>query len=383
MRNNGTLYINDRLVIRRKRPVRYLVMDFDGIFTNLHTEAAYRLFIETSLGFIETPDLRKFLESRLVHGVGSFISMVRLPPGWTIDLLTGNYLLISRSGRVIEARRGTHKLSPTYIAKKYGSKITLEQSLDPDHFKPRYLEYCDGFDLHEGALRAIVASTHGLPRSWLKEIERAIRLAHDNEVGYKKKLIHCPGAFGLEPDNKTQDFMREVKERFHTILLTSSPRPYIDHMLDYLQLGSYFKVKLTGMVKPLCLRQPLSSNLVWKALTDLGARYPDEVLIVGDNRAKDIDPSHEIGFYTALRMREQHIKTVERRLTDIVGIRYVPSNSSMVAQKSFAEIQNGPVQERLRFEHRLEELAIYHYEVYRNAHVMTTKIQNLRPVLFH
>jgi len=257
---------------------------------------------------------------------------------------------------------------------KIWSKISInvDQPLDPDLDKPRFLPYCDGFDYVEGVFKSRVAAIfEGKGRINLSQVDAAFYKAHNSEDGFKKHLMKDPEKYGINPNPALKDFLTGLREFGYVVfLLTSSPQKYTERILEALDITDCFDLTMTGAKKPACFSTERSENAeLMEQLHSVGIESPDQVFYMGDHLYKDIILARQLGFMTGLRMQSKDIAKVTRKLTKYGGIEFetrnglsIPTNGQKVSPSELANVVA---------------------QLYSHVHLLAKKPENLGPFLLY
>ncbi len=366
---DALVYIVNGEIQLQKDYIRATGLDCDGVLTNLHTPEIYNLLLQTVIRFIDDDDLARRLKNL---DVSEFMVKGRFPMGWYLDNSQGTFVLVDLYGNIIQARRGINKLSQDSISELYkGGVIDLSEPQDPKLKQPRFLPYCDGFDLIEGVVKATVASMNGLPKkSSLQHVQKALRAAHDDPDGFKSHIEKKPELYGIVPNQELTEFVRSLYERYFTFLLTSSYANYTKRILQTLGIERYFHIKIFNQRKPACFTKPSNESYLWRELRRYSVNNPNNVFYMGDNLMKDVKGARQVGFLTGLRMPREHLISFQRKSEKYVGVVYRRDGNIKELVQEATQIQKG-------------KLGYLISEIYRYAHVVTTKVQNLAPILLY
>jgi len=365
----GLVYIINKEVMKQRSNIKAVGMDLDGNLTNLHTPEIYGLMWESILEFLPA-DLRKQLQRYTFEEIGKNGDF---PIGWFLDMHLGYLVLADPDGRILSVKKGNAPVTQREkIYKAYGRDrtISLSQPLNADHVRPRFLPYGDGFDYVEGVVKSAMAKLGGRPTiQTIQKIDKALYQAHNSPDGFKKHLIENPTKYGIEPDEQLKSFLARLNNSYITFLLTNSPEEYTRRMLDALEIGDSFDTVIPDAKKPASFSPNRSENkaLVEK-LNEAGIDNPRGVFYMGDHLYKDTVLAREFGFFTGLRMKRTDIMEVERKLEKYANVKFegngrirMPVN--VASQEALSNLNNGLAQ------------------IYRHVNVLTTKVQNLEPVL--
>tara|TARA_Y100000310_G_scaffold341787_1_gene442116 strand:+ start:16072 stop:17181 length:1110 start_codon:yes stop_codon:yes gene_type:complete len=368
--NNPLVHIINKEIFRQKRNIRAVGMDLDGNLTDIHRPEVYSLLWDRTLDFLPE-DLRTHLDG---HSFDDMRTIADFKLGWFLDMELGYLVLPDKGGKIIAVRRGNEPVRREEIAKIYGNgrEINISQALNPDHEKPRFLPYSDGYDLIEGVIKSAMTRMDGPPtiRS-IQQLDRALYLAHHSENGFKQDLMENPEAYGISPNEKLRDFLAGLKDRYAVFLLTNSHQEYTERILEALDILEYFDLVIADAKKPACFSaERPEKKALWEQLAAIGIDSPEEVFYMGDHLYKDAISAHQSGFLTGLRMRRDDITEVERKLGKYAGMRF-ETDGHMIRPTTDAN------------EETHEGLNHILFQLRNHVHVLATKVQNLEPVLLY
>lgn len=364
--DDALVYIVDGEVWPQKKAVG---VDCDGVLTNLHIPEIYNLLLKTVVRFIDDDGLAKRLKGL---DMNDFMVKGRFPMGWHFDNDLGYHVLVDVDGKLIQARCGTNPLTQDNISKLYkGGAIDLSQPQSSDAKQLRFLPYCDGFDLVEGVVKATVVAMGGQPkRSALRHLQKAFRAAHEDPDGFKSYIEKGPERYGIVPNQKLTEFIRSLYDRYFTFLLTASYATYTKRILQALRIEKNFHVKIFSQSKPDYFTKPSNESYLWRELRRHQIHDPSSVFYMGDHLMRDVRGARQAGFLTGLRMTRGHLITFQKKSEKYAGLVYR---------------RDGNIKELARKPTQKQEVKLGHLisEIYRYAHVVTTKVQNLEPVLLY
>lgn len=367
------VYVFNPQIYTAKNSFKAILMDLDGTLTNLHTPEIYQLFWNNVMSFID----EGFRKKLAVHFV-DLQKAVGYPIGWVLDLQEGNRILTNSKGRIDRVISGDRELDNGHISGTYkNSMINLDFSDNPDHNRPRYKLYCDGFDYMEFLLKSAATFVQGIPRkAALKIIDDAMYNAHHHANGFKRDLIADDKheKYGIVPDERLIEFLDKVKSwDKKLVLFTSAPRTlksngngseieYVRRKLKLMGIEDYFDLVMTDVEKPYCFRdiKKLISDL-----GDVGVTKPEELFIGGDHLWKDCAVASESGIYTGFRAMNTHIGDTRTTLEE-AGYTFIP---------------NGQVIEVIPPTEEPDDLSYYHHLITQHVSVMTNHVANLETIL--
>lgn len=364
------VHIVKKEILERKREIKAVGMDFDGNLTDLHRPEIYELFWKNILGFL--PDNIRMRLQR--YAIQDIIQSANFKAWHFLDTAFGYAVIADQNGRILAVKKGNEHIRKEELLKTYGTDKTIDTSypLNPDYDKPRFLPCCDAFDLLECAIKALVARTGGFPKkSTLKEVDRAFYQAHHSEDGFKRDLLENPEQYGIGVNKQLKDFLEKVHRYYKTFLLTSSPEDYTIKMLDALGISAYFDAVISNAKKPACFLPDSDENrALWERLNKIGVGSAHEILYAGDHLYKDSIPASRFGAFTCLRAEGTAISEIEQKLRKYAGIDFERAGHFVVPKNSAKEVQAG------RLNSTLSQLC-------RHVHALTTKVQNLEPLLLY
>ena len=369
---SGLVHIINREILEHKKSgkIKAVGMDLDGSLTDLHRPEIYELIWENALGFMSSP-LRNRLQTYTFEDLtqnGDF------KVGWFLDVKLGYTVITDSDGKILAVKKGNEHLGREKIFKAYGPSgvIDTSQSLYPDHAKPRFLPYCDGYDFLEGITKTAVAAIVKYPtKITIQQVDQAWYQAHHSRDGFKKSLMENPEKFGIKPNKQLKDFLDELHRRYVTFLLTNSPEDYTMTILAALDITDFFDVIIPDAKKPACFSPNSSENReLWEKLSAVDITRPDNIFYMGDHLYKDAILARQAGILTGLRMKRTDISEIERKFGKYAGIEF-QRDGKLVELSNMAD----PTQ--------LAQLNNILSQIYRHAHVLTTKVQNLAPILLY
>ena len=366
----GLVQVINREILKQKDGIEAVGMDLDGNLTDLHRPEIYELMWENMLGFL--PDhLRKKLQR---YTFGDIRQSGNIKVGWFLDMVLGYTLVADIDGRILAVKKGNERLEREKILRVYGAGgvIDTSQSLKPDHVKPRFLPYCDGYDFLEGVIKTAIAAMGGHPlKSTISQVDRAWFQAHHSEGGFKKYLMEKPQKYGIKPNKELKYFLDGLHRRYITFLLTNSPEDYTIRILDALEITDFFDLIIADAKKPACFSpMQYEHRALWSKLFELGITDLGKVFYMGDHLYKDIILTRRAGILTGLRMKREDINEISRKLGKYAGIEFQTDGNLVVPRNNANSTQ-------------LAQLNNFLSQLYRHAQVLTTKVQNLEPILLY
>lgn len=364
----GTLvHIVHQEILSLKRNFKAIGSDLDGNLTNLHDSRIFNLLWEVLLDF-----LPERLKERLEHYTFDDIKKFgEAKMCWYLDR-RGFLVLPDQNGRILKVHNGDTYLSRDKILELYkGGVIEIAESKRPDYDKPEFLIIGDAFDFVEAFCKTALAGIHGLPRdSTIQAFEEAwSKTHHDEENGYKARLLKEPHKYGIRPNQGLTDFLEEANGRFFTFVVTASREEDARKLLDTLGITHCFDLVIAGVNKPACFYAPISKNLIWQELANRGISSPETVFYTGDHPYKD-GWAKKLGFKIGLRMPRTFIDEIFRKFTKYAGVKF-----------KVDDVMRKPVNKPNK--EQLSHLSNLLYLFYTNVDVMYTKVQNLAPILLY
>ncbi len=364
------VHIINKEILRQKKCIRAVGMDLDGNLTDLHRPEIYNLMWENMLGFLPH-NLRRQLQR---HTFDDARQIVEISVGCVLDIQLGYLVVVGPKGEIISAKKGSEHLTRERISEIYGNgyKPIAIQPLNPDYDKPRFLPCCDGFDLVETIAKGLIAKIGHYPRiSTLKQIDGALYSSHHFENGFKSLLFKHPENYGIVPDKQKREFLKNLNDAYTTFLLTNSNEDYARKILDALGVSDCFKIIITDAKKPACFSFGSPENrILLDRFKEAGISSPQEVFYMGDHLYKDAILANQYGFFTGLRMKQEDISELERKLTKYAGVEFKNEGKLMVPTNHVNEQQ-------------LSRLSNFLLHIYKHVNVLATKVQNLEPILLY
>lgn len=366
----GLVQIIDREILKQKNHIEAVGMDLDGNLTDLHRQEIYELMWENMLGFLPE-HLRKKLQRYTFEDINK---TGNIKVGWFLDMMLGYTVVTDIYGRILAVKKGNERLERRKMFKVYGASgvIDTSQSLNPDHVKPRFLPYCDGYDFLEGVIKTAIAAMGGHPlESTINQVDIAWFQAHHSEDGFKKYLMEKPQKYGIKPNKELKDFLDKLNQRYITFLLTNSHQDYAIRILDTLEITNFFDLIIADAKKPACFSPTQHEyRALWSKLFELGIKDPGKVFYIGDHLYKEVILPRQAGVLTGLRMKRVDIVEISRKLSKYAGITFQIEGNLVVPRNNANPTQLGQLNNFLS-------------QLYRHAQVLTTKVQNLEPILLY
>lgn len=363
------VHVINNEILRQKRNIRAVGMDLDGNLTDIHKPEIYSLLWKSALSFLPI-GMRRRLERYSFH---EMMENADLGMGWFLDMHLGYLVLTNNNGKILAVKKGNKLVERQKILKVYGNDtIDISQPLNPDHDKQRFLPYCDGYDFVEGVVKSVIAKMGGSPTiRTIHQLDDALYLAHHSENGFKKDLMTNPEEYGIKPNKQLKDFLGRLRGIYTTFLLTNSSKDYTERILEALDITDCFDVVIPDAKKPACFSTERSENKdLWEQLIATGVSSPEEVFYMGDHLYKDVILARQFGFLTGLRMKRDDIIKVERKLEKYTNMQF-ETDGNITKLKTNANEEHS-----LNLNHFL-------FQLYSHVHVLTTKVQNLEPILLY
>lgn len=354
IRNNGIILVGN---------------DLDGMVTRLKDGKMYKLMFEDLLRHLPRKQAR-VLEQK---GLEAIAREIPIPFGWFLDTERGYLVLPSAYGEIFEARKGKKPLIEEEIIRVFGEErtVSVEQNLDPDATKPKFMPYCDGYDFVEFIVKAYLAMVHGPDKGLIAKVHKAVRQMHSKE-GFKEKLLKDPEKYGITANPSLKDALEKLRERYKLFLMSNSSADYVKRLIEVLDIGHFYSLVIPDAGKPAVFHRGTDQNAVmWRSFHGkrLGVESPGQVFYTGDHLTKDVkDAKFPGGFYTGLRLTRQELLTLQRKLGKYAGIEFEQHPHFLEAVPSGSEM-------------KLDRLSYVSSQTLQRADVVTTNLEKLVPIL--
>lgn len=347
--------------------------DQDGTIVRPEKAALFRLLWKRVLGYLGS-DSKRVLSN---YTIEDLIRRSDFGVGWYLDMRLGYLLQIDPDGYIIIARKGKDKMSDEDVYCIYGNerKINLEQPLDPDYDKPRFLLCCDIFDDFEFIIKSAVRTMHGPPpETTIAKIDDALWRAH-RKKGFKTELMAHPGDYGIVYDPRLQESFKRVYNNFFNTLLTSATATYTQRMLNFLRIFRYFDLVIHGLKKPACFQPEHEKHAeLMERFRHAGLETSKKILYVGDHLYKDAVIASQSIFMPVLVMDPLDLYEVMRKLSKYAGIEFERQGRLLVPRNNGKPSINND---------KVTRTSNYLNLILKHVYAIVTDVRGLEPILFY